>query len=389
MKNNIKTFESVDLKGKKVFLRVDFNVAVVKGIVEEDFKIKAVLPTIELLLKKGAQILLFSHFGRPDGKCDKKYSLKPVFSVLKKKIKKIKIRFVDDRLIERNVKKIKTYREPILFFENVRFYPGEEKNELKFTKLLASLADVYINEAFACSHRENASTVGVAKLLPAFGGLHLKKELFFLNKALDPKSPSLAIVGGAKVSTKLSVLKKFLKKYDHVLLGGGLANTFFAAAGRGIGDSFFEKNEIAKAKKILNDKKLILPIDVVVASGKKVKIKKISGKKICEKNEKIMDIGPATIKYYAELIRQSQNIIWGGPMGFLEEKRFSYGSLSIARVLGAVASGRVFGIAGGGETIWAINQAKMFKYFDFISTGGGAMLEFLEGRKLPGLEVLK
>ncbi|MFA6537097.1 MAG: phosphoglycerate kinase [Patescibacteria group bacterium] len=385
----MKIFTKENLQGKKVFLRVDFNVTVAKGKVEEEYKINAVMPTVEYLIKMGAQILLFSHFGRPNGKKNKKFSLQPVFGVFKKKCSGVKIRFVKDVLVEKNLLKIAKYKEPILFFENVRFYQGEEKNDPQFAKLLAKMADVYVNEAFACSHRENASTVGIAKLLPSFAGLHLNKEIEYLSKALEPQKPSLAIVGGAKVSTKFVVLNKFSKIYDQVLLGGGLANTFFKAKGYDIGDSFCEDSEIRNAKKLLNKKNLILPIDVLVRSGKKVFVKMVVGKKICQKKEKIMDIGPATIKYYSELIKKAQNIIWGGPMGFLEEKRFSHGSLAVARVMGSIAGGKVLGIAGGGETVWAINQAKMARYFDFISTGGSAMLEFLEGRKLPGIAVLK
>ncbi len=384
----MESFKKINWKNKKVFLRVDLNLTVNKGKVEEAYKLDSVLPTIQYLLKQGAQIRLFSHLGRPDGKKKSEFSLRPVFNVLKKRLPKIKIRFIEENISKKLLEKVDKMSEPLIFFENIRFYKGEEKNDVAFSKLLSSFGDIFVNDSFACAHRNCASISGVSNYITTIAGLRLQKEVEFLNKALMPQKKSTALIGGAKVSTKILVLSKFIKIYDQVLLGGALANTFFKALGYGIGDSYYEPEMIKKAKKLMKEKNLLLPIDVVVKVKNSAICRNIGDNNICGTGEKILDIGPRTVTMYSEIIKKSQMIIWSGPMGMIEEKKFRHGSLIIAKVMGSVASGKAVGIAGGGETVWAIEQAKMSRYFDFISTGGGAMLEFLEGKKLPGLKFL-
>jgi len=378
--------------GKRVILRVDFNVAFVKGKVEDEYKIDMALPTIQLLLKNKCQIVLLSHFGRPEGRRVKAMSLMPVYKILRAKLSDATMRFIGDKIDARLVAKVKNLKEQIVFLENIRFDKREDKNDKSLARLLAAMGEVYVNEAFAACHRANASTVGIAKLLPSFAGLHLDKEVNYLSRALKPKKPAMALIGGAKVSTKFKVLKNFLKIYDKVMLGGGLATTFLAAKGYAVGDSLFEKSELGRARRMLSNKRLLLPLDVVISDGAQTMAKVMlvgRDKKLCEKNEKILDIGPLTVRRYAEQIRKAQTIIWAGPVGLIECPRFRHGTIALARLIGARASGKAIGIAGGGETLYAIHLSKMGRYYDFISTGGGAMLEFLEGRKLPGIEVLK
>jgi len=280
----------------------------------------------------------------------------------------------------------------VVVLENIRFDKREDDNKPALARILSKMGDVFVNEAFATSHRENASTVGITKLLPSYAGLNFENEVKFLSQALKPKKPAVALIGGAKVETKILVIKNFLKIYKKVMLGGGLANTFLAAKGYDVGGSLVEPGEIARAKRLLQSKKLILPIDVVVADKKrqKARVEKIGQqKKICGAEEQVLDIGPETIKLYSLYIRSAKTIVWAGPLGLFEIPKFSHGTLALAKLIGARASGRALGIAGGGETLMAIHMSKMGRYYDFISTGGSAMLEFLEGRSMLGIKALK
>ena len=389
----LKIVRGEEVFGKRVVLRVDFNVTFVRGRVVDEYKIDMALPTIRLLLKNKCQIVLLSHFGRPDGRRVKALSLKPVYKVFRVKMPEVKMCFLDDKIDLGLTGKIKRLKEQVIFLENIRFDRREDENKKSLARLLASFGEVYVNEAFAACHRANASTVGIAKFLPSFAGLHLEKEVHYLSRALNPKKPAMALIGGAKVSTKFKVIKNFLKIYNKVMLGGGLANTFLAAKGYDVGGSLMEKNTLKSAKSLLRSRRLMLPLDVIVTDRKTRRRARYvlvgKDKHLCAKNEEILDVGPATIRAYALEIRKAQTIVWGGPMGFVEIPRFSHGTLALAKLIGARASGRAVGIAGGGETLYAIHLSKMGRYYDFISTGGGAMLEFLEGKKLPGIDVLK
>lgn len=383
------------LEYKRVLLRVDFNVPIKNGKVTDSYKIIRTLPTIKHLLKNKCQIILVSHLGRPNGKTVKSLSLAPVCVELRKRLPSAKIRFVNDKI---NAKLVKAVRqdfknEDILFLENIRFDGREEKNSSELASLLAKMVRVYVNEAFAVSHRACSSMVAISEFLPCFAGLNLAAEVEYLSTALNPKSPSIALIGGAKIETKIAVVKRFLDIYDKLLFGGGCANTILLAKGYNVGGSLVEKNEAKKIKPLIKSKKIILPADLVVNGNKSSSKPRViavgKNKKLCEKNEMILDIGPETIKNYSTLIKSAKTIIWSGPMGLLEDKRFSHGSLVVAKAIASRASGKAVAIAGGGETLLAVHMSKTEKYFDFVSTGGGAMLEFLEGKELPGLQAIK
>ncbi len=381
-----------DLHGQRVLVRVDFNVPLKNGKVEDNTKIKAVLPTIKDLREKGGRIILMSHLGRPKGKAKDDLRMEPVARELRKLMPEAK---KDIGYIKRwDFSEIKIIAGEmrdgeILLLENLRFNPGEKKNTAKFAKELASLARVYINDAFASSHRKHASIVGVPKYLPSYTGLLFQREITALRKCLkDYKDPYVVVMGGVKISTKIGAIKNLLKKSDYILIGGALANVFLKAKGLEIGKSVYEKEGVKIAKKLLKNKKIILPLDVVVAAGKKGKAKvKNSGR--VGKSEMILDIGPETIKHYSEYIRSAKTIVWNGPLGYYEDKRFSHGSVALGRLMASRSSGRVYGVAGGGETLDVVEMTGMAKYFDHISTAGGAMLEFLEGKKLPGVVALE
>ncbi|MEK7159808.1 MAG: phosphoglycerate kinase, partial [Patescibacteria group bacterium] len=396
-KNNyqLQSIKSIELTNKRVLLRVDFNVPIKNGKVEDAFKIEEVLPTIHYLLKHNCSIVLVSHLGRPKGKQAKVLSLFPVFKILKKKLAGEKLIFESGKFSQILTKKIsnRLVKRELIFLENIRFNAREEKNDLSMAKELACLGEVYVNEAFAVSHRKAASIDRVAGLMPSYAGFKFFEEVKYLSKALKPMKPAVALIGGAKVETKFDVIENFLKIYNQVLLGGGLANTFLKAAGYDIGGSLFDADKLRKAKLLLQSKKIILPLDVVVADKKTRQSAFVTlvgnNKKLCSKDEEILDIGPKTIIAFSQLIRQAKTIVWGGPMGLFELPKFSHGTIALAKIIGARSSGRALGIAGGGETLYAIHKSKMAGYYDFISTGGGAMLEFLSGKKLAGIEALK
>lgn len=390
---NIKSIENFDIRDGRVILRVDFNVPVKNGKVEDNYKIKRALPTIKKLLKNKNQIVILSHLGRPDGKRIKALSLSPVFKELKKMLsgRGYKMKFFSQKIDAKLVKLVNDTDVDILFLENLRYDHRENANRKNLALLLSKMGDVFVNESFAASHREMSSLVEITKLLPSFAGLNLVQEVKYLTKSLKPKKPAVAMIGGSKIHTKIALIRGFLKVYNKVLIGGGLANTFFAAKGYEVGGSLFEPDEIRRAKLLLKSKKIILPKDVLVSdkSKKDVRVVKVSKDKVlCEKNEMILDVGPETVAKYAEYIKKAKLIIWNGPLGLIEEKKFSHGTLSLAKLIGARATGPAVGIAGGGETLLALKMSGMEKYYDFVSTGGGAMLQFMEGKKLPGIKPL-
>lgn len=390
--------EIKSVKNKRIIVRVDFNVPLNQETIKDDARIKAVLPTIKYLTNKGAKIILISHLGDPLKNKElrikkQQFSLKPIVLKLEELLG-IKVTFLNDCLGKKIEERIKKMKEgEIVLLENLRFYVGEEKNDKIFAKSLAKLAQFYINEAFSVSHRQHASVSAITKFLPSYAGFLLEKEIAVLVKVLKkPERPFLVIIGGAKISTKIKVIENLLERVDYLLLGGALVNNFFKAQGYNVGKSLIETDYIKVAQNLLTGpkkEKLVLPIDVLVAK----KIEPLVEPLVRHLNEVkddeiILDIGPETIRSFAYLIKEAKTILWNGPLGMFELPRFRNGSIIIARVIASRSQGQAYGIVGGGETIECLNQTKMAQYVDWISTGGGAMLEFLEGKILPGVKPL-
>jgi 3-phosphoglycerate kinase len=385
-----------NLKNKKVLVRVDYNVAMENNKVLDTERIERSYATINYLLKNKAKIILMAHLGRPKGKKDKDLSLKNVLKYLNQVTKK-KVKFVDDCIGEKVNKQVSRLKGgQILLLENLRFYPGEKNNDAKFAQSLAELADIYVNEAFANCHREHASISAITKYLPAYAGLNLIDEVDNLEKAIKGyDKPAIAIIGGVKVETKIKVIEKFLKKYNYVLIGGALANNFFASQNIKLGKSIYNKEDVKLAEQLYNKykSKIILPIDVRTAKRLSPKSKVeahdiFNLNKLKDKNWQIVDIGPKTEIYFEHFIHNAKTIVWNGPMGIFEIEAFSYGTEYIAQKFAAQAKGPAFGIVGGGETLVVINKLGLSNWPDFVSTGGGAMLRFLEGKNLPGIKPL-
>ncbi len=416
----LKTIEEIkNLKNKRVLVRVDFNVPlkqeisnpeavpIVSGrygagkkqiIIKDETKIRAVLPTLRYLTEKEAKIILISHLGDPSKNKElriknQEFSLK-LIAVKLEELLGMKVIFLNDCLGKKIEERIKKTKEgEVILLENLRFYPGEETNDKEFAKKLASLAQIYVNDAFAVSHREHASISAITKFLPSYAGFLLEKEVAVLAKILKkPQRPFLVIIGGAKISTKIKAIKNLLNKIDYLLLGGALVNNFFKAQGYNIGKSLIEPDYIKVARDLLTGskkEKLVLPIDVLVAKRIEPSVEPlVRHLNEVKDDEIILDIGPETIRSFAYLIKEAKTILWNGPLGMFELPRFKNGSVIIARVIASRSSGRAYGIIGGGETIECLNQTKMAQYVDWISTGGGAMLEFLEGKILPGIKPL-
>jgi phosphoglycerate kinase len=383
-----------NLKNKTVLVRVDYNVAMKKGKILEAERIERSFDTINYLVKKGAKVVLMSHLGSPEGKIVKELSLKTIAYYLDSQAKK-KVTFVNECVGDHvNVRVNKMKPGQILLLENLRFNPGEEKNDAKFAQQLASLADIYVNEAFSVCHRAHASVNAITKYLPAYAGLNLAIEIENLSKLLKGfKRPAIAIIGGVKISTKIKVIENLLKRYDYVLIGGALANNFLAARKINIGASIYEKDYVKLAQDLQKQSKgkLIIPFDVRVARS--LKANKVEAVGIGALNKyrgkfQIVDIGPKTEFYYESLIHKSKTLIWNGPMGIFENHVFSHGSDFICQKVCLHAKGPAFGVVGGGETIAVMDRLKLKNWPDFVSTAGGAMLEFLEGKVLPGIKPL-
>lgn len=385
-----------NLAARRVLMRVDFNVDIENGKIksEDALKIEKTLPTIKYLIKQKAKIILIAHLGRPDGKVIKDLRLDGVAKYVSESLKKkvLKLDESHGSSVEAVVKKMKNGQ--IILLENIRFEEGEKNNSSVLAKELSRLGDIYVNEAFGDSHRKAASICAITKFLPSYAGLVLEKELQALNYVLQkPKKPVVVIMGGLKFETKLPVIKKLLPKADQILLGGGLSNTVLASLGYSVGSSQIGKEYFTEAKKIGTNKKIFLPLDVVVgkkdSSNYKHCLVEKESKKVCVGDLSIYDIGPHTVKAWSEVIKKANTIIWNGPMGLFEQHPFDKGSLSIAYLVGAKSKGPAYGVIGGGETLSVLARSKMVQYIDHISTGGGAMLEYLSGKKLPGLEALK
>lgn len=387
---NKKTIRDIDVQGKKVLVRVDFNVPTKEGKVGDDTRIRAALPTIQYLLEKGAAVILCSHLGRPKGQADPKYTMKPVAEYLSQLMGK-PVAFAEDCIgpsAEAAAKVLKPGE--ILLLENTRYHAGEEKNDPEMSKQLASLADVYVNDAFGTAHRAHASTEGVTKYLPGVAGFLLEKEIKYLGQAVsDPKRPFVAILGGAKISDKIGVIKNLLTKADTILIGGGMANTFLKAQGFEMADSLVEAEALDTAKELLasGGKKLVLPVDVML--GDKFDAEAASNTVPAGNvpaGWRILDIGPKTVAEYGKVITGAGTVVWNGPMGVFEFPKFAEGTYGVAR---AVASSNAISVIGGGESVAAIQQSGLADKITHISTGGGASLEMLEGLVLPGLAALQ
>ena len=391
----MKTIKEIkNLKNKKVLVRVDFNVPVGDdGIVDEkeDWRIKAALPTIKYLLEKEAKVILIAHLGRPKGNQESRiknqeYSLRPV-AVRLEELLNCKIKFVDDCVGNEVKKAVKEMRVgEIILLENLRFYKEEKENDEKFAKELAGLADIYVNNAFSVSHRAHASVSAITKFLPSFAGLLLKKEVKILSNVIsDPARPAAIIVGGAKAKTKVSVIEYLIGKFDDILTGGVVANVILKVKGVDIGNSLLDDINLDEVKKIgFKDNKLHIPVDAIVCNCDTKKVFSSAIGKIGD--NKILDIGPETRELYSKIISDSKTIIWNGPMGLFEKEEFSLGTKAVAK---AVAKAEGYTIIGGGDTIAAVDKFEDLEKIDYVCTGGGAMLEFLSGKKLPGLEALE
>jgi phosphoglycerate kinase len=385
-----RSMTSADVSGKRVFVRVDFNVPIEDGRITDDTRIRGAIPTIEWLRDHGARVILASHLGRPKGTRNEKYSIKPVASRL-------------SDLLGSGVKTTDAVAGPeaeaaareladgeVLLIENLRFDPGEEKNDPEFARSLAALADLYVNDAFGAAHRAHASTAGIAGVLPAYAGLLMLREIEALSRVLDrPERPFVAILGGAKVSDKLTVIDNLLSKVDALVIGGGMANTLLLARGVEIGESLAEHDLTERAAGILAEAQrlgvqLALPVDAIVSGsmdgeGTKVAIDAIPA------DRAIFDIGPETAAAFGEVIATARTIFWNGPMGVFEKPAFADGT---KRVAAAVAASGAYSVVGGGDTVAAIEQIGVAEKIDHISTGGGASLEYVEGRTLPGIAAI-
>ena len=390
---NKKTIEDIDVNGKRVLVRCDFNVPQdEEGNITDDRRIIAALPTIKYLMEHNAKVILCSHLGRPKGEFNMKYSLKPIAKRLSELLGK-KVHMADDVIGDSAKCLVASLREgDVMLLENVRFHKEEEANDMAFSKALAELADVYVNDAFGTAHRAHASTEGVAKYLPAVCGYLIQKEINVMGKALNnPVRPFVAIIGGKKVSDKINVITNLIDKVDELLIGGGMAYTFFKAKGYEIGKSICEDDKVELAKELMEKAahkgvKLLLPIDNVVATefSNDAESKVVASNEIPADWEGV-DIGPETVKLYGDALKNAKTVIWNGPMGVFEFDKFAVGTNEIAKILGGLDA---ITIIGGGDSAAAIEKGGFADKMTHISTGGGASLEFLEGKELPGIACL-
>ncbi|OCA89109.1 phosphoglycerate kinase [Pseudobacillus wudalianchiensis] len=390
---NKKTMKDLDVKGKRVFCRVDFNVPMKDGVVTDDTRIRAALPTIQYLSDQGAKVILASHLGRPKGEVKEELRLTPVAAHLSQLFGK-EVKKVDEAFGEAVQKEIAEMKDgDVLLLENVRFYPGEEKNDEELAKQFAALADLYVNDAFGAAHRAHASTEGIAHHLPSAAGFLMEKELDVLGKALsNPERPFTAIIGGAKVKDKIDVIDHLLDKVDNLIIGGGLAFTFIKAKGYEIGKSLLEEDKIELAKQFMKkaeDKGVafLMPIDAVVAD----KFSEDAEAKIVDIEDipadwMALDIGPKTSSLYQAAINSSKLVIWNGPMGVFEMDKFAEGTKAVAEALAEAED--TYSVIGGGDSAAAVEKFNLADKMSHISTGGGASLEFMEGKQLPGIVAL-
>ena len=387
---NKKIVRDIDLKGKRVIMRVDINVPMAEGKVTDDKRIKASLPTIKYVLDQGASLILMSHLGRPKGGPAPEFSLKAAAEVLANHLGR-PVRMAPDCVgpeVEKMAKALKPGE--VLMLENSRFHKGEEKNDLELAKQLAALADVYVNDAFGSAHRAHSSTEGIARFLPAVSGFLMEQELEYLGRAVaNPEHPYVAILGGAKISDKIKVVETLLSKCDKLIIGGGMANTFLAAQGYNMQDSLVEADAIETAKSILQKSgdKIVLPVDAVIAD----KFEADANSQIVDVDKipagwRVMDVGPKTLELYKSALKGAKLVVWNGPVGVFEMPKFAEGTFALAKLL---AESSAITVIGGGDSASAVKKAGVAKQMTHVSTGGGASLEFLEGKKLPGVAALQ
>lgn len=395
--SEFRTLDDVDVSGKRVLVRVDLNVPTENGKVSDTTRIERAAPTITEIAAKGGEVILLSHFGRPKGAPDPKYSLKPVADKIAEVLKR-PVAFADD-CIGAVAEKAVAYLQPgdILCLENTRFHKGEEKNESAFVEALAKLGDIYVNDAFSAAHRAHASTEGLGHKLPAYAGRAMQAELDALTKALEaPQRPVAAIVGGAKISTKLDLLGNLLEKVEVLMIGGAMANTFLAAQGKAVGKSLSENDLLDTARDIVakaknKGREIVLPVDAVVAQkfeanapSRVVPVDKVGAE------DMILDIGPESIAHVCSVLARTKTLVWNGPFGAFEMEPFDNGTVEVAEAAAELtAAGKLTTVAGGGDTVAALNAAGVTERFTYVSAAGGAFLEWLEGKRLPGVEILR
>ncbi|AQS60286.1 phosphoglycerate kinase [Desulforamulus ferrireducens] len=388
-----KSVKDIDVKGKRVFVRVDFNVPLAGDMITDDTRIQKALPTIQYLMEQGAKVILASHLGRPKGEVVEKYRLTPVAKRLSELLGKEVIKVNESVGAEPEQAIAKMNNGDVLLLENVRFHAEETKNDPNYARQLANLADIFVNDAFGAAHRAHASTAGIAQHLPAVAGFLMEKELANLGKAVNnPERPFVAIIGGAKVSDKIGVIENLLGKVDTLIIGGGMANTFLKAQGYQVGKSLVEEDKVDLAKELMakaksNQVNLLLPTDAVVA----VALEADAEHKVVPVNEipedwMVLDIGPASAAAFAQAVQQANTVVWNGPMGVFEMDAFAKGTEAVAR---ALAESQATSIVGGGDSVAAVNKVGVADKISHISTGGGASLEFLEGKVLPGVAALQ
>lgn len=389
---NKKSVRDVNVSGLKVFVRVDFNVPLENGAITDDTRIRETLPTVKYLIENGAKVILASHLGRPKGEVVEELRLTPVAARLSELLGKPVVKADEAVGADVQAKVDALQNGDVLLLENVRFYPGEEKNDPELAKQFAALADLFVNDAFGAAHRAHASTEGIAHHLPAISGLLMEKELDVLGKALgDPDRPFTAIIGGSKVKDKIDVIDKMIEIADNIIIGGGISYTFFKSQGYEIGQSLLDESKLEKVKEFVEKakqlgKKLYLPVDLVISddfkSDKNIEIVGIDG---IRPDWEGVDIGPKTREIYADVIKNSKLVVWNGPMGVFEVEGFSNGTRAVAQ---ACAETAAYTVIGGGDSAAAAEKFKLADKMDHISTGGGASLEFMEGKALPGVVAL-
>jgi phosphoglycerate kinase len=386
---NKQTIRDVNVRGKRVLVRVDFNVPLKEGTITDDTRIRAALPTINYLLEKGAALILCSHLGRPKGKIVPELKMDPVAArlseLLGRPVQKM------DACTGTEVEEAAEAMQPgdVILLENTRFNPEEKQNDPGFAKQIAGLADIFVNDAFGAAHRAHATTVGVADYLPAVAGFLMEKELEYLgNATTDPERPFIAILGGAKISSKIGVIESLLSRCDRLLIGGGMANTFFKAMGFEVGDSLVEEDAVPTAKTLLEKagSQLVLPVDAVVADAydNEAKTKVVAPNEVSP-GWRILDIGPKTVQTFESALGGAKTVIWNGPMGVFEMPNFAKGTFAVAETLAKLDATTII---GGGDSAAAVKQAGLADKMSHVSTGGGASLEFLEGKTLPGVAAL-
>ena len=386
----MRTVKDLNLKNKRVLVRCDFNVPLnEKGEIQDDFRIQQSLKTINYLIERGAKIVLMTHLGDPQGRMEEKLSVKRIQEKLAEYLKH-PVLWASD-CIGKDVEKIisKLKEGEVLVLENLRFHPEEKMNDSRFAKELAKLGDIYINDAFGVCHREHASIVGLPKYLPSGAGFLLEKEIKVLSRVLEnPWRPLVAIIGGAKIESKTKLIKNLLKKADHLLIGGKIANIILLVKKIYVGDPWPEEKIVKEIENIeLTSTKMHLPVDAVVSLGKEATVTRVVAPANKKKDEFIFDIGPETINIFSKIIKEAKMIVWAGPLGFFENPLFEKGTKEIGEVI--VRNHKAYKIAGGGDTIFSLKKFGIRDKFDHVSTGGGAMLSFLSGKKLPGIEALE